>query len=608
MNTNRLLSKLRPLLLFGALVLIGAVETHACTTFVLEASNHVCFGRNFDWFAEDALVVVNPRGVEKTALALPDSSPAKWVSKYGSLTFNSAGWELPTGGMNEVGLVVEEMVLGETHYPGPDARPALNPLQWVQYALDTCRSVNEVIAACRRIRVAPEGIPVPIHYLVCDAAGNCAAIEFLDGKMVCHRGKTLPYPVLANEPYDEAAAQARACLAEKAAGKALTGDIRRFGRFIQAAWKVAEFKPGTTRDDVNYAYQTLDEVCQGDFTVWRLVYDVTGRKIHYRTRNHPGERVLDLKKMDFAGHGPIRFFELDSPSGEGVQPKFSALSEASYRDYARRYLSEGWVRQQLGDMIPFMEAMAVNLRGYRYAESPGGDSAPLGPETAAPVSLSAEQILRKALEVRGGHEAAVRIRSYEAKGTMDLPWLKGSPFEEFALRPDKYRMTAEFRPSANFKGGRYDQGTDGQIAWEGQPGAPCKRLSGGRLEERLQGARFFAEIDEPEDCRSASCLGATTFEGRECYAVQLWKKSGEKTTHYFDAQSFQLAGSLGTATVGDSLAWVVMTYSDYRTFDGFSFPTLIHARSQRTDALLRINSIRANGVKSSVFHVPAEMK
>ena len=34
-------------------------------------------------------------------------TPASWVSKYGSVTFNQYGRELPTGGMNEAGLVVE---------------------------------------------------------------------------------------------------------------------------------------------------------------------------------------------------------------------------------------------------------------------------------------------------------------------------------------------------------------------------------------------------------------------------------------------------------------------------------------------------------------------
>ena len=39
-------------------------------------------------------------------------------------------------------------------------------------------------------------LPPTLHYLVADANGNVATIEFLDGKMVVHRGSNLPFTVL----------------------------------------------------------------------------------------------------------------------------------------------------------------------------------------------------------------------------------------------------------------------------------------------------------------------------------------------------------------------------------------------------------------------------
>ena len=79
-----------------ACVLLAAGTVRACTTFVLESTNHVYFGRNLDWFSEDGLVIVNPRQVQKSALLMSGSSPARWVSRYGSVTFNSgAGNCLP---------------------------------------------------------------------------------------------------------------------------------------------------------------------------------------------------------------------------------------------------------------------------------------------------------------------------------------------------------------------------------------------------------------------------------------------------------------------------------------------------------------------------------
>ena len=78
------------------------------------------------------------------------------------------------GGMNETGLVVEVMWLQGTKYPARDERPALRELSWVQYQLDNCCTIGEVIATDSKIRIT--GDSAPIHYLVCDTSGNAAVL------------------------------------------------------------------------------------------------------------------------------------------------------------------------------------------------------------------------------------------------------------------------------------------------------------------------------------------------------------------------------------------------------------------------------------------------
>lgn len=94
-----------------------AVTAFPCTTFVLKSNGQIYFGRNLDWGCEDGLIIINPRGVQKTSLVMQGHSPAKWTSKYGSVTFNQFGQKRPFGGMNETGLVVEQMMLLESQYP-----------------------------------------------------------------------------------------------------------------------------------------------------------------------------------------------------------------------------------------------------------------------------------------------------------------------------------------------------------------------------------------------------------------------------------------------------------------------------------------------------------
>src|SRR6185295_11423871 len=100
------------------------------------------------------------------------NKPAHWTSKYGSVTFNQVGRELPYGGINEKGLDVEQLWLRSAQFPTPDSRPTVNELQWIQYQLDNASSVREVLASLRKINVVSR--IAPIHYLVCDSTGECA--------------------------------------------------------------------------------------------------------------------------------------------------------------------------------------------------------------------------------------------------------------------------------------------------------------------------------------------------------------------------------------------------------------------------------------------------
>ncbi|MDT8394701.1 MAG: linear amide C-N hydrolase [Bacteroidales bacterium] len=98
-----------------SLILIGSFSiAQACTTFTInDGKGNIVFGRNFDFPVGMGHIEVNYRGVHKTAFVRPPEVPVAWVSKYGSITFNQIGREFPYGGMNEAGLVVEQMWLQE---------------------------------------------------------------------------------------------------------------------------------------------------------------------------------------------------------------------------------------------------------------------------------------------------------------------------------------------------------------------------------------------------------------------------------------------------------------------------------------------------------------
>jgi penicillin V acylase-like amidase (Ntn superfamily) len=295
--------------------LLLAAAALPCTTFYLFNDGEAVFAKSYDWTVVEGLAVVNKRGLAKEAL-VGDENPARWTSTYGSVTFNQYGRELPMGGINEAGLVAEVMWLDEAVYPEPDERPAVDCLQWVQYVLDTCATVKEVVSAQDNVRIYADN-PVRLHYLVADAAGDCAAVEFLAGEAVIHTSIELPAPVLANDPYGEDATfwLKHEGTSPKAAALEGVASEKRFAR--AAAWLEsygADAMDSATGAD--YAAAVLDDVASPEYSQWRIVYDVANGRVYWRTRENMKTRWLELEAFDFSAATPAKIFDMNA-EGQG---------------------------------------------------------------------------------------------------------------------------------------------------------------------------------------------------------------------------------------------------------------------------------------------------
>jgi choloylglycine hydrolase len=295
------------------LVLVTAAtgrDAAACTTFCYADGGTLVFGRNYDWNIGDGLVVVNKRNVLKRALVEP--VPAQWTSKFGSITFNQYGREFPTGGMNEKGLVVELMWLDEAQYPAGDGRGALPTLQWIQYQLDNSATVKDVLLTDRLVRIAFNG-SAKIHFLVADATGDVATIEFLHGLMVAHRGEHLPYPVLTNDTYEKS--EEYAGKVGKQTGKSAASSLARFARAASY-----EKNAKTPADAVQHAFAMLDDVAQGDHTQWSIVYDIKDRRAYFRTHAARDIRWIDMDGLPFDCNTPVSVLDMNAPlSGDAAK-------------------------------------------------------------------------------------------------------------------------------------------------------------------------------------------------------------------------------------------------------------------------------------------------
>jgi penicillin V acylase-like amidase (Ntn superfamily) len=308
---------------------IFSVQTLACTTFCLKNKGEVLFGKNYDWMIGDGMIFVNKRNVEKSALVTGRETPARWLSKYGSVTFNQYGKDNPSGGMNEAGLVIELMWLDDTQYPKPDARPALDVLEWIQYNLDISANVAEVIKNTEAVRIAS---PVKLHYLVNDKAGNSATIEFLGGNLVAHTGEKLAVSALANDTYEKSLNYSKSVTPEKAKTESS------FDRFTRAANKTKDFSanPKTEAEAVSYAFEILSSVAQKNATQWSIVYDQKRAKIHFRSLQSPAIKTIDTRAFDYSCGSTVKIFDINSKEAGDVSGKFADYTRRANRDLIER--------------------------------------------------------------------------------------------------------------------------------------------------------------------------------------------------------------------------------------------------------------------------------
>ena len=323
-------------------VIICAAHAFACSTFLLSKDGRYIFGRNYDWITGNGMVMVNARGAAKTSFTMGNGKTISWTSAYGSITFNQFGKEFPHGGMNEKGLVIELMWLRETNYPAADNRIALSELQWIQYQLDNCTTVDEVIATDQKIRIGREGA-APLHFLIADAAGHAATIEYINGKMIVHQGSALNYPVLTNTPYDQATQQYNA-------NKNARFNDNSVQRFATACNMVQQFTT-TKEEPVNYAFDILNKVAQPGYTKWSIVYDITNRKIYFTTSEQTQRKQVAFSDFDFTCKNTPPFINLNSGNKGPVSKFFTPLNYELNKTLIERSARESESRIKVRDIF-----------------------------------------------------------------------------------------------------------------------------------------------------------------------------------------------------------------------------------------------------------------
>ncbi|WP_405096194.1 linear amide C-N hydrolase [Micromonospora sp. NBC_01412] len=219
------------------------------------------FARNFDWEANPALVLrTDPPDGYATVSLVDMSYLGVGADPTGDRRLLDAPL-LPFDGMNERGLAVG-LAADDAATARPEAgKPTVGSVRILRLVLDQAATVDEAVAVFGRHNLDFEGGP-PLHYLLADATGASAVVEFVDGSMRVEKGRG-SWQALTNVPVVGVPEEKRRT-------------DHRYG--VLAA---ALAKAGGVVDD-RAALELLNDVRQGH-TRWSITYGLRTGEIHLRT-------------------------------------------------------------------------------------------------------------------------------------------------------------------------------------------------------------------------------------------------------------------------------------------------------------------------------------
>ena len=172
-----------------------------CGAFVAQTANSdILFARNMD--CEYAIPMLLHRNEDSSYrfLSLVNMAFLDWdESTYDSLESDSkltlSTAYSPCDGINEYGLAVAILTDATAAYPEQNDKITLFDMTLPRLLLSKARSVEEAIHYTEKYNLFFD--VAPLHYMVADASGHSAVIEFVDGKMVVTREKN-KYLVVTN--------------------------------------------------------------------------------------------------------------------------------------------------------------------------------------------------------------------------------------------------------------------------------------------------------------------------------------------------------------------------------------------------------------------------
>lgn len=243
----------------------------ACSLFAaLGDPESMVYGRNFDWHHSPAVVVLTSPPDGFASISTVNLSFLGFSAAQADDLLNQSDADrerllqaplLPIDGMNAAGLVVGMAAVPRGRDETDLSRPTIGSLEIMREMLDYAGTVAEALEIMSKYSIDFGGGP-PIHYLIADANGEAALVEYGEGEMHVIRNES-PWHLATN------------FLLESVAGE--PGD--RCWRYLILE---EEIRSSSGRLSSRAAMRLLQEVSQDgpNPTQWSAVYDLSAGAVH----------------------------------------------------------------------------------------------------------------------------------------------------------------------------------------------------------------------------------------------------------------------------------------------------------------------------------------
>lgn len=363
-----------------------------CTMSCASQGERVYVAKTFDWVSDHGTLFLNPAGIKKEAVFLRqrmrewmgvvarallkvpqgELTPAKWTSRFASLSFNQAGSLFPIGGINERGLVVEALTHNGMNIVPEDAgtKPSVNEWQWVAMQLDLYANVADVTQHAADVHIVFD--TAPMHFMVCDATSACVMIEYASSRELLITAVNDPaQKILTNHLLREALAHTQTSTLRFASAN--EGGDASLDRFVIAQSKLDELRlTGEPLSKERVMERLVDPVWVQDLTQWGIVYDVTQLSLAFKTQSDRDPRSVDVAPLIKDRHCREQSFAFRGLGERG--PDFVALGSDEERALVKegidkilwKYIKIGAVRGKAKDVRHQLIELALDSGVERY--------------------------------------------------------------------------------------------------------------------------------------------------------------------------------------------------------------------------------------------------